>query len=206
MGDPARWQERVEEFVLGQIGDLPARVLEVGCGEGELARALAYAGHSVTAIDPRAPEGTIFRRVRLEEFSEPGPFDYVVASQSLHHVEDLGRALEKVTNLLRAGGALIVVERARGGERGGRDHGDHAGHAEAHFAGWVEEGFHDFGRMRDELGRRFVERHFEWVPYLYPDLDEGTSEADESAAIEVGAINATGFRYVGTLALEEEHF
>jgi 2-polyprenyl-3-methyl-5-hydroxy-6-metoxy-1,4-benzoquinol methylase len=103
MGDPARWQERVEEFVLGQIGDLPARVLEVGCGEGELARALAYAGHSVTAIDPRAPEGTIFRRVRLEEFSEPGPFDYVVASQSRHHVEDLGRALEKVTNLLRAG-------------------------------------------------------------------------------------------------------
>ena len=60
--------------------------------------------------------------------------------------------------------------------------------------------------MLDELGPRFDECLFEWVPYLYPDLDEGTSEADESAAIEVGAINATGFRYVGTLALEEEHF
>jgi 2-polyprenyl-3-methyl-5-hydroxy-6-metoxy-1,4-benzoquinol methylase len=41
MGEPASWQRRVEEFVLGQIGDPPARVLEVGCGEGELARALA---------------------------------------------------------------------------------------------------------------------------------------------------------------------
>ena len=51
--------------------------------------------------------------------------------------------------------------------------------------------------MRDELGRRFVERHFEWVPYLYPDLGDDVSEADESAAIEAGTINATRFRYVG---------
>ena len=110
MGEPARWQERVEEFVLGQIGDPRARVLEVGCGEGELARTLARAGHSVTAIDPRAPAGTIFRRVRIEEFSDTGPFDYVVAILSLHHVEDLGKVLDKIANLLRAGGTLIVVE------------------------------------------------------------------------------------------------
>jgi hypothetical protein len=51
--------------------------------------------------------------------------------------------------------------------------------------------------VRAELECRFVERLFEWVPYLYPDLDEGVSEADESAAIESGTINATGFRYVG---------
>ena len=50
MGEPARWQERVEEFVLGQVGDPPGRVLEVSCGAGELAQALAHAGHSVTAI------------------------------------------------------------------------------------------------------------------------------------------------------------
>jgi 2-polyprenyl-3-methyl-5-hydroxy-6-metoxy-1,4-benzoquinol methylase len=110
MGEPARWQERVEEFVLGQIGDPPARVLEVGCGEGELARTLARAGHSVTAIDPRAPASTIFRRVRIEEFSDTGPFDYVVAILSLHHVEDLGKVLDKIAKLLRAGGTLTVVE------------------------------------------------------------------------------------------------
>src|SRR3712207_7759132 len=63
VGEPARWQRRVEEFVLAQIGDPPARVLEVGCGEGELARTLARAGHSVTPIDSRAPEGPIFQRV-----------------------------------------------------------------------------------------------------------------------------------------------
>jgi len=235
MGEPATWQRRVEEFVLGQIGDPPARVLEVGCGEGELARALVCAGHCVTAIDPRAPEGPIFRRQRVEEFSDPAQFDHVVASLSLHHVKDLGIALGNIADLLRAGGTLIVVEFAwdrideataewalerlpdaspsekpswlerccrgwaRGSEGEAHDHGDHAG---AHFAGWAgEERLHDSRQVRSELERHFVERHFEWVPYLYPDLDDETSEADEGAAIEAGTINATGFRYVGTLAL-----
>ena len=78
--------ESVEEFVLGQIEGLPARVLEVGCGEGESALALARAGHSVTTIDPRTPEGAISQGVTIEEFSEPGRFDYIVASLSLHHL------------------------------------------------------------------------------------------------------------------------
>jgi SAM-dependent methyltransferase len=221
----------VEEFVLGNIGDSPTRVLEVGCGEGELALALVRAGHSVTAIDPRAPEGPIFRRVRIEDFSDPDQFDHVVAILSLHHVEDLGTALGNIADLLRTGGSLVVIEFAwdrideataewalerlpaattsersswlerccrgwtRGGEGERHDHGDHA---EAHFAEWAgEEGLHDSRQVRSELERLFVERLFEWVPYLYPDLGEDVSESDEHAAIESGTINATGFRYVG---------
>jgi SAM-dependent methyltransferase len=236
MGEPERWQQGVEEFVLEQVGDPPTRVLEVGCGEGRLARALARAGHFVTAIDPRAPEGPIFRRVKLEEFSESGPFDYVVASLSLHHIKDLGSALDKIANLLQAGGALIVVEFAwdrfdeataawvlerlpavasssedlswlqrccQGLVRASR--GEARVPAEAYFSERAsKEGFHSSRRLLNEFDLRFVERHFTWVPYLYPDLDEDTSEADESAAIEAGAINATGFRYVGIDALNAE--
>ncbi|MBA2533774.1 MAG: class I SAM-dependent methyltransferase, partial [Rubrobacter sp.] len=204
MGEPATWQSRVEGFVLGQVGDPPARVLEVGCGKGELARALARAGHCVTAIDPResqrdpergperATEGPIFLRVRIEELSDPGPFDHVVAILSLHHVEDLGRVLDKIADLLRVGGNLIVVEfawdRLEGATaewalerlpaaspsghtswlerccRGWTRGGEGGGGvpAGAHFAGWAEEGFHNSRTMRGELERRFVERRFEW--------------------------------------------
>jgi hypothetical protein len=83
-------------------------------------------------------------------------------------------------------------EWARGGRAGTR------APAESYFAEWAdEEGFHSPWRVCDELGRRFVERRFEWVPYLCSDLGEGVSESDERAAIEAGTINATGFRYVG---------
>jgi SAM-dependent methyltransferase len=232
MGEAARWQRRVEAFVLDRIGDPPARVLEVGCGKGDLAHALDRAGHAVTAIDPRAPEGSIFRRVGIEEFSEPGPFDHVVAILSLHHVENISGALDKMASLLRAGGTLVVVEFAwdridgktaewalarlpdasasgkrswlerccRGRAHDGGDEGGHL-HAEAHVTRWAgEERLHCSGRMREEIGRRFIERYFSWWPYLYPDLDDDTSEAEELAAIDAGEINATSFCYVGAVA------
>ena len=229
MGEPATWQRRVEEFVLGQIGDPPARVLEVGCGEGELARALVCAGHCVTPIVPLSPEGPIFRRERIEEFSDPAQFDHIVASLALHYVEDLGQhsqsaprwgtLVEFAWDRIDEATAEWALERLppaspsekpswlkrccrgwpRRSEGESHDHGED--HAEAHFfAGWAgEEGLHDSRQVRAELERHFVERHFEWVPYLYPDLGDGESEAEESAAIEAGTINATGFRYVGTV-------
>ena len=89
------------------------------------------------------------------------------------------------------------------------DRGDEVGHlhAEAHAAGWAdEEGLHSSGRMLEEIGHRFVERSFSWWPYLYPDLDDDTSEADELAAIEAGEINATSFCYMGAVATKGSAF
>ncbi len=53
---------------------------------------------------PAGARRSHLRRERIEEFSDPGQFDYLVASLSLHHVEDLGRVLVKIADLLRAGG------------------------------------------------------------------------------------------------------
>ena len=56
------------DFVLERLPQAPARVLEVGCGpEGGVTPALAKAGFDVLGIDPRAPGGSLFRGVTLEE-------------------------------------------------------------------------------------------------------------------------------------------
>jgi len=86
----------------------PARVLEVGCGKGELARTLAADGYDVLAIDPRAPKGPIFRRTTLEELRDEGPFDAALASFAIHHVDDLAVALDKLHSLLRRDAPLVV--------------------------------------------------------------------------------------------------
>ena len=76
----------------------------------KLALALAADGYDVVAVDPKAPEGAIFRRTTIEELGDEGPFDAAVASLSLHHVHDLGAALDKVRSLMRPGAPFLVRE------------------------------------------------------------------------------------------------
>lgn len=102
----------VENFVRSQLPPTPARVLEVGCGSGELALALSAAGWRVTATDPRAPEGEPFVRSAVEDLNvaDYEPFDAAVAVLSLHHAGDVGAMLDRVSSLLKPGGVLVVDE------------------------------------------------------------------------------------------------
>jgi SAM-dependent methyltransferase len=185
----------------------PARVLEVGCGAGELARALAESGHEVVAIDPDAPEGELFQGVSLEQFVPSEPFDAVVASRSLHHIHDLAEAVEKIEQLLRPNGRFIVDEHAcdRLDEKTARWYVQQRAHSpdapsslEACLADWEADhhDLHGYAAIRRELDRHFSERFFRWMPYLYGELCS-VSEEEERALIEAGAIRAMGFRYVG---------
>jgi SAM-dependent methyltransferase len=200
-----------QTFVEAHLPPKPARVLEVGCGQGGLARAIAELGYRVSAIDPNAPEGAIFEAVSLEEFADTAPFDAVVAILALHHITDLSEALGHIERLLRPGGALILREHAwdRIDERTAawylerRTAGDRA--APAGLEAWLAEwdaghaDLHGYAALRQELDARFTERFFAWTPYLYGELS-AVSEHEEQASIDAGVIQALGFCYVGELA------
>jgi SAM-dependent methyltransferase len=198
----------VLEFVTSQLPAAPSRVLEVGCGDGRLALALDDLDYRVVAIDPAAPEEALFQAVSLEEFTDTGRFDAVVASRALHHIPDLAGALSKLHRLLVPEGRLIVVEHACDRldeptaswyleKRRATDRGAPSS-LQACLAEWETDhaGLHSYAALRRELDRRFTERWFAWTPYLYLELGEAL-EGEELSLIEAGSIQATGFQYVG---------
>jgi len=97
-------------FVRANLPAPPARLLEIGAGDGALARALAEAGYEVLAIDPE-PRGADVRRVSLHELDEPpGSFDAALAVTSLHHVEPLDDSITFLAQLLSPDAVLLVDE------------------------------------------------------------------------------------------------
>ena len=219
------WDRDVADLVLRALPQAPARVLEVGCGEGRLAQTVSAAGYRVVAIDPEAPEGPIFERVTIEEFVASELFDAAVATVSLHHIGDLAAAVAKIANLLVAGGTFVVVELAsdhfdqataawalehldsekehgwlarRRDEWRGQDDGDDASGFSEYVLRWAaSNNFHSGAAMLEVCRRHFDEMEFEVWPYLYPEL-EGVTRKQEVAEIKAGRIRAMGFSFVGS--------
>src|SRR5579862_9653057 len=100
-----------------------ARVLDVGCGGGLLAEALARAGAKVTAIDLAPGMIEVARLHALEQkldidyqviaaeavaAAEPGTFDVVTCMEMLEHVPDAAQMIATLARLVRPGGSLFV--------------------------------------------------------------------------------------------------
>ncbi len=94
------------------------RLLEVGCGQGHLARLLQQRGASVLAIDSRqeAVDDTLKKGVdaKLIDFfdlkSTSERFDAIVFGRSFHHLQPLSVAVATASMLLKDDGALILEE------------------------------------------------------------------------------------------------
>jgi SAM-dependent methyltransferase len=201
----------VERFVLGSLPPAPARVLEVGAGDGELALALASGGYDVVAIDPASSADHV-RAIPLHELGEPAAsFDAAVAIVSLHHVEPLRESCRRLAEVVRPGGTLVLDEidverfdeRAAGWwleQRGPRDHGpEDDGPTTPHgIVGFLRHHIHDLSTIQDALAEWFELGPPARGSYLYrwelgPDL-----RRPEESLIAAGELPAVGVRIVGT--------
>jgi 2-polyprenyl-3-methyl-5-hydroxy-6-metoxy-1,4-benzoquinol methylase len=97
----------------------PLRVLDVGCGEGQLTSAIERAGFTVVGVDVaeeplrRARELHSGIDVRLVPAAGALPFgdarfDVVWAGETIEHVTDTAGWLSELRRVLRSGGSLLL--------------------------------------------------------------------------------------------------
>ncbi len=110
-------------FIAARAPLAGARVLDVGCGGGLLAEALARAGAEVTGIDLapgmievarlHAAESALridYRVTAAEELAraQPAGFDVVTCMEMLEHVPDPEAMIATLASLTRPGGVVFV--------------------------------------------------------------------------------------------------
>lgn len=109
-------QARYTRLLVNSVPPGVHAILDVGCGVGCNARALAQKGHRVTSISPDrnhekffqdVPETLRFCRSKYEDFSSAEQYDLVLMSESQNYF-DADAGLAQTRRLLTPGGYLLI--------------------------------------------------------------------------------------------------
>jgi len=115
------WQALAEGVIAVMSGK---RIVDLGCGNGRLARRLAASGNVVTGVDASEEQirlakaesagDTIRPDFRISPMEDTGldaaAFDVAVISQALHHAAEPSAAIREAYRLLAPGGRLLVLD------------------------------------------------------------------------------------------------
>jgi trans-aconitate methyltransferase len=112
------------------------RILDLGCGSGQLTQAIAESGARVTGLDSSAsmidrargdyPELS-FVLADAKDFYFEEPFDAVFSNAALHWVKPPEKVIERVAKCLRPGGRFVAELGGKGNVRGIFDAAEAAG-------------------------------------------------------------------------------
>lgn len=159
----------------------PCRALEVGCGDGDLARVLAGRGHEIIAIDsdPSAVSAAKARgvdaRLAVWPAFDDGKFDAVLFTRSLHHIEPLDGAVTRARELLQPGGRILIEDFAPA-EMSPRSLAWLRGELSRIGEEWHQDHVHPIADIRRVVGSHFTIEYEADTPYCYryfPDDDAG---------------------------------
>lgn len=95
--------------------DPGTRVLEIGCGQGHLTKALAARGVDIVGIDanPHAADVAdhgLVRHMRAESLDfEDDVFDLVISVHAIEHIPELTQALAEISRVLVPGGHAVHI-------------------------------------------------------------------------------------------------
>ncbi len=120
--DP-EYTEQILPIVTSSLSD-PGLVLDVGTGEGQVARALVAHGHQVAGVDPiesqvvLAQERSMATQAGSSWFAQAAAaglpfrsdsFDHAVACLVFEHIDDVDGAISELARVVRPGGTFLFL-------------------------------------------------------------------------------------------------